>query len=239
VTPTECVRAFDLAGNPSRAGFPYHIRKRAFEKDIIRISDRFLRWKMPEFPGEGSGDAPMVQKFLRVNREVRQESFEILTRVGAETEHELYWEGAFLRLPRSSRKAGFADFRSYLYEGETIDNQVHQGIDLASVSHSPVPAANTGRIAFVGAIGIYGKTVVIDHGFGLLSTYSHLSGFEVKKGQMVSRGEIIGRTGTTGLAGGDHLHFGMLIHDTFVSPVEWWDAAWIKNNVTTKMDALR
>jgi murein DD-endopeptidase MepM/ murein hydrolase activator NlpD len=88
-------------------------------------------------------------------------------------------------------------------------------------------------------MGIYGKTVVIDHGFGLFSTYSHLSAIDVQKGQMVSKGDVIGRTGSTGLAGGDHLHFGIIVHNTFVNPVEWWDASWIKNNITTKIETIK
>ncbi|MCP4215581.1 MAG: M23 family metallopeptidase, partial [bacterium] len=104
--------------------------------------------------------------------------------------------------------------------------------------HAPVPAANKGKVVFSGIIGIFGKTVMIDHGFGLFSTYSHLSAFDVKPGQIVSKGEIIGKTGITGLAGGDHLHFGMMVHDTFVNPVEWWDAGWIKNNITDKIKKI-
>jgi murein DD-endopeptidase MepM/ murein hydrolase activator NlpD len=112
------------------------------------------------------------------------------------------------------------------------------GIDLASVAQSPVSASNTGKIIFAEGLGIYGKTVIIDHGFGLFSMYSHLSSFTVKKDQMVSKGEIIGRTGVTGLAGGDHLHFGILVHNTFVNPIEWWDESWIKNNISDKIKAV-
>jgi murein DD-endopeptidase MepM/ murein hydrolase activator NlpD len=115
-----------------------------------------------------------------------------------------------------------------------VDHQVHLGIDLASTAHSPIPAANGGRVAFAQELGIYGKTIVIDHGLGLFSLYGHLSRMGVAKDQMVSKGEIIGSTGSTGLAGGDHLHFSMLVHDTFVNPVEWWDPAWIKNNISEK-----
>jgi len=143
-----------------------------------------------------------------------------------------------LRLPNSARKASFADHRSYKYNGRVIDQQVHLGIDLASVAHSPVPAANSGKVVFTGDLGIYGKIVVIDHGFGLFSSYSHLSAFEVKQGQVVRKGDVVGRTGSTGLAGGDHLHFGMLVHNTIVEPVEWWDAAWIKNNISGKIKAI-
>ena len=113
------------------------------------------------------------------------------------------------------------------------------GIDLASTANSPVPAANAGRIAFTGSIGIYGRTVIIDHGLGLFSLYSHLSHIAVSESQMVEKGEIIGRSGMTGLAGGDHLHYGMLIHDTFVNPIEWWDASWIANNVSARFEAFQ
>jgi len=51
----------------------------------------------------------------------------------------------------------------------------------------------------------------------------------------VKKGDIIGNTGTTGLAGGDHLHFSMLVHGTFVNPKEWWDPHWIKDNITAKL----
>ncbi|HDY70889.1 MAG TPA: M23 family metallopeptidase, partial [Nitrospirae bacterium] len=53
----------------------------------------------------------------------------------------------------------------------------------------------------------------------------------VKEGQKVGKGEIIGRTGSTGLAGGDHLHFGILIQGIEVSPLYWWDPVWVKNNI--------
>ncbi|MBL0701410.1 MAG: M23 family metallopeptidase [Desulfosarcina sp.] len=130
------------------------------------------------------------------------------------------------------------DRRSYKYNGEIIDHQVHLGIDLASIAHSPVPASNKGRVAFTGSIGIYGKTVIIDHGFDLFSMYSHLSSIAVKKDQILLKGEILGRTGTTGLAGGDHLHFSILVNNIFVNPLEWWDRVWIKNNISSKLDAI-
>jgi murein DD-endopeptidase MepM/ murein hydrolase activator NlpD len=178
-------------------------------------------------------------KFLKFNREVRQDNFKQLLRIVENTDKKLYWKGTFLRLPKSARKAGFADHRRYKYKGHIIDRQIHMGVDLASVAHSPVSASNTGKVAFAEYMGIYGKTVIIDHGFGLFSMYSHLSDFNIKKGQIVSKGEIIGRTGTTGLAGGDHLHFGMLVHNTFINPVEWWDASWIKNNISGKINTVK
>ena len=234
------VSATDVAGNGSRAGFPHYIKRKVFKKDVLEISDRFLNWKMAEFDVDISPDSqtPMMDKFLKVNRQVRIDNFKQLLNIVQNTDKKLYWKGAFLRLPNSARRAGFADHRIYKYKGHIIDRQTHMGIDLASVAQSPVFASNTGKVIFADVLGIYGKTVIIDHGFRLFSMYSHLSSFNVKKGQMVPKGEIIGRTGVTGLAGGDHLHFGMLVHNTFVNPVEWWDASWIKNNISDKIDEL-
>jgi len=234
------INAVDAAGNTAQSGFPHHVRKRSFKKDVIALSDSFLNWKMPEFevPGEQNADLPILEKFLKVNRDLRQASYQEVIKETGKTEPELFWEGSFLRLPNSARQAGFADHRSYNYKGRAIDRQVHMGVDLASTAHSPVPAANTGKVAFVGDLGIYGRTVILDHGFGLFSMYSHLSGTDVQHGEMVQRGKTIGNTGVTGLAGGDHLHFGMLIQHTFVDPIEWWDGAWIKNNISDKIRSV-
>jgi murein DD-endopeptidase MepM/ murein hydrolase activator NlpD len=234
------VKATDYAGNGGRTGFPHYFKRKAFKKDVINISDRFLNWKMPEFDVKTPLDskAPMVDKFLKVNRDIRKANYRQLTRLLVKTDNVIYWDGPFGRLPKSARRAGFADHRKYTYKGPVIDEQVHLGIDLASLAHSPVPASNKGKVVFAGPMGIYGKTVVLDHGFGLFSMYAHLSAVNVSEGQIVAKGEIIGRTGSTGMAGGDHLHFAMLVHDTFVNPVEWWDAAWIKNNITSKIEGL-
>ena len=234
------VKATDYAGNGGRTGFPHYFKRKAFKKDVIKISDRFLNWKLPEFDVKTPLDSktPMVDKFLKVNRDIRKANYRQLQQLLIKTDNIMYWDGPFGRLPQSARRAGFADHRKYKYKGPVIDKQVHLGIDLASVAHSPVPASNKGKVVFADSLGIYGKTVVLDHGFGLFSMYAHLSTVNVSEGQIVAKDKIIGRTGSTGMAGGDHLHYAMLVHDTFVNPVEWWDAAWIKNNITTKIDAV-
>ena len=119
-----------------------------------------------------------------------------------------------------------------------MDEQTHMGVDLASLANSEVQTANQGRVIFAGDLGIYGLTVVLDHGQGVASIYSHLSKIDVRLDQMVPKGQSIGVTGQTGLAGGDHLHFGIMINGHFVNPIEWWDPHWIQDNVSKKLAAL-
>jgi murein DD-endopeptidase MepM/ murein hydrolase activator NlpD len=235
------VQAVDRADNSANAGINHYIRRKVFKKDTINISDQFLSWKVPEFSADLANiSAPtLVDKFLVINRDFRKTDAEKIRELCQKTDPVLYWKGPFLRLPRSAPQAGFADQRTYRYNGREIDHQVHMGVDLASTEHSPVPAANSGVVVFAEPLGIYGRTVIIDHGFGLFSMYSHLNQISVKVGQKLSQGDILGHTGTTGLAGGDHLHFAVLIDGTFVDPREWWDGAWIKNNISAKIGEVK
>jgi murein DD-endopeptidase MepM/ murein hydrolase activator NlpD len=232
--------AVDVAGNRSKAGFYSHIQKKRFKTDTISITDGFLDRKMPEFDVVDAGGETLspVEQFLKVNGVVRKENFETILEIISRSDPVLYWQGKFDRLSGSATRATFAEARDYIYSGKKIDHQTHLGIDLASVANAPVPAANAGRVAFAGRIGIYGNTVIIDHGFGLFSLYSHLSSMSVTEEQILDKGNIIGRTGTTGMAGGDHLHFSILVHNTFVNPIEWWDGVWIENNITSKLAGI-
>jgi hypothetical protein len=237
---TVMLQASDHAGNTSKAGFSLGIRKKIFKKDTITISDDFLNRKMPEFDlGPGSENLSPVEKFIKVNRDIRKASYEKVSALANQTENVLYWEDIFLRFPNSSPMAGFAETRDYLYNGQKIDQQTHMGIDLASTIHAPVPAGNRGKVAFAETLGIYGRTVVLDHGFGLMSMYSHLSRIDVKPGDKLEKGDILGATGTTGMAGGDHLHYAMMVYTTYVNPTEWWDPHWIRDNITAKIKSVQ
>ena len=231
--------ATDFAGNQTTMGFHCRIRSKAFRKDVLDISDAFIRDRMvPLLAAEGGSESDLEKVFLAVNRDMREANYETLTGLGQQTVPEMMWEGPFLRLPKAANRAQFADHRVYRYKGAVVDRQVHLGADLASIQHSPVPAANNGRVVFADKVGIYGNAVVIDHGFGLFSLYAHLSSIGVETGARVNKNDTIGKTGVTGLAVGDHLHFGMMVNDTFVNPVEWWDSHWINDNILTKLKLL-
>lgn len=232
--------ARDRAGNEGQSGLPYHIQNRRFPSDTLSISENFLRQVLPEFhsvsglPVEGS----RLEQFMFLNKTLRGINNETLLSVHNHSDNTMYWQGAFSALPRAQRRGNFADQRTYLHNGQIIDREVHLGVDLASLKHSPVPAGNEGKVVFAQWEGIYGNTVIIDHGFNLLSLYAHLSSIDVNVDEFVSTGDIIGQTGTTGLAAGDHLHFSMMVGNIFVNPYEWWDAAWIKNNITGKIEEV-
>jgi murein DD-endopeptidase MepM/ murein hydrolase activator NlpD len=241
-TDTElAVTATDPAGNSTRAGFYYRIRKKRFRKDVINISDGFLKSKLPEFSSRLSGlaGAPKVDQFLEINRNLRRANYQIIQSITRQSQSAMLWKGKFVRLPNAAPRAGFGDRRSYKYKGREIDKQRHLGVDLASLANSTVPVGNSGVVVYADYLGIYGNSVIVDHGFGLFSMYSHLSQIAVNKGDTLAKGDNIGRTGVTGLAGGDHLHFSILVNDTFVNPIEWWDAKWIRHNITDKLKDVR
>ena len=112
---------------------------------------------------------------------------------------------------------------------------MHLGFDLAVVSHTPVEAANSGRVVFADYLGIFGNAIILDHGFGLQTLYANLNSFRVKPGDKVAKGQVIAESDSTGLAGGDHLHFTTLLDGVEVNPVEWWDKLWIDKHIMAKL----
>jgi murein DD-endopeptidase MepM/ murein hydrolase activator NlpD len=231
------VKAWDIAGNEGTGGMAYRVFPRKKVRDTINITDRFLQRKIPGFASSYPEIAApsLLDTFLKVNSLLREKNNKFLLSLCGLSAPEILWKGAFKRFP-GARKAGFADERHYFYKGKEIDQAFHMGVDIASTMHAPVPAANAGKVVFCSDNGIYGNTVVIDHGMGLMSLYAHLNQINVTKGEDVKKGQIIGRTDSTGLAGGDHLHFGMMLAGVFINPVEWWDARWIRDHITYNLD---
>jgi murein DD-endopeptidase MepM/ murein hydrolase activator NlpD len=180
----------------------------------------------PEVADQGN----LLRNYLWINRELRKKNAETLKDLGKKSEPKFLWNQPFLPMPNAKITAAFAQRRTYIYDGKPIDQEDHLGFDMASVTHDAVPASNSGKVVLARFFGIYGNAVVIDHGYGLQSLYGHLSSIGVKEGDMVQRGQELGRSGQTGLAGGDHLHFTMLLQGLAVTPVEWWDPHWIQGN---------
>jgi murein DD-endopeptidase MepM/ murein hydrolase activator NlpD len=227
--------AVDLADNERQAGIYYRANNQQFRQRQINITDNFLDMTLPEFIHQvPSFDTPL-ETFLYINQELRKQNRAAVAALATETANEPQWEGAFLRQPRAAPLSLYADHRTYLYNGREIDRTVHLGYDLASTVQAEIITANTGKVVFSDFLGIYGLCIVIDHGIGIQTLYAHLSQSQVEVGQQVSRGDVIARSGVTGLAGGDHLHFEVLVNGIPVQPIEWWDANWQHNNIDSKL----
>jgi murein DD-endopeptidase MepM/ murein hydrolase activator NlpD len=219
---------WDKAGNLTSRNLSLNRLAQRFKQDKLHLPDSFLESKMPEFEKDFPGQMSHLERFIKVNRQLRTLNRDALYDLALDTAPSALWKGTFLRMPRAATKATFGDRRTYIHQDKEVDNQIHLGVDLASVRHDNVPAANAGRVVFAGVMGIYGQVVIIDHGLGLQSLYGHLSEMHVDKGETVTRGQIVGKTGVSGLAGGDHLHFGIIVGGVPVNPIEWWDKNWLK-----------
>jgi len=233
--------ARDDAGNESQASFNYKVFPKKFHSDTFDLEKlsggHFLEnvvppimSQTPELRDQGS----LIKNFLLINGPLRQEDAQKLVAFSQRTAPRFLWKGTFLRLPGKT-EASFADYRTYMYGGQAVDHQTHLGFDLAGSEHMPVRAANDGVVVFAGFFGIYGNAVVIDHGCGIQTLYGHLSSIEIKEGDAVKNEQEIGRSGQTGLAGGDHLHFTILLDGIPVNPVEWWDPHWIHDRIMAKL----
>jgi murein DD-endopeptidase MepM/ murein hydrolase activator NlpD len=229
--------AEDGAGNKAFSSIPFHIRKKNFRSDKMYISKDFLDRKMPEFQQiyDTLQDKSLIETFSYVNKTIREDNLRTIQSICRNTQPKQLWDGAFLRMKNAKTMALFGDKRIYYYGGKEISKSIHLGVDLASTRNAPVEASNSGIVVFTGYLGIYGNSIIIDHGLGLFSLYAHLGAIDIKEGDTVSKGQRIGRTDTSGLAGGDHLHFSIIVSGRFVDPKEWWDPHWIKDNISRKM----
>jgi murein DD-endopeptidase MepM/ murein hydrolase activator NlpD len=200
------VVAEDEAGNRSEASWPLVVKPRALPEANVTLSQRFLERVLPRFASD---------------------TREIL----AQPDPAPRFDGALEQLHNSKVTSRFGERRAYFLDGRKVSQAIHYGYDLASTAAAPITAADAGRVAFANELGIYGNCVLIDHGLGLSTLYGHLSRLDVQAGDSVEKGQRLGLSGDTGLAGGDHLHFSVLVGDSYVDPIEWWDASWVRSHV--------
>jgi murein DD-endopeptidase MepM/ murein hydrolase activator NlpD len=234
--------ARDEAGNTARADFDFRVTPKPFKHSRIDLDDKFLNRVVPAILAGTNDVSPQgdtLAKFLVINGELRRKNAAKIASFASQTSPEMLWRGiVFHPFTNSAVESAFADQRTYIYQGKEVDKQTHLGFDLAKVANSPIVAANRGKVLYADELGIYGNCVIIDHGMGVQSLYGHLSSIAVKPGDMVEKEQELGRSGMTGLAGGDHLHFTMLVNGHMVTPVEWWDQHWIQDRILRKLKAV-
>ena len=221
------------AGAEARGHFRFKLFPKKFRAEDFNLTDQIMTRLVDQIDPSSTGD--LLQRFLKINGPMRQANNQTLANLRLKTEERMLWHGPFVQLGNSKVEAHFADVRTYKYQGKKVDEQVHLGFDLAVTQHTPVVAANDGKVLWAADLGIYGNCIVIDHGYGLQSIYGHLADFTVKAGDTVKKGQQIGKSDSTGLALGDHLHFSMQIDGVQVNPVEWWDEHWIHDRILSKL----
>jgi murein DD-endopeptidase MepM/ murein hydrolase activator NlpD len=234
--------ARDAAGNEVTTPLAHQPTNKKFLQSRIPIDQRFLdrvvpaiASNTPDLKVDTATPGGLLKGFLAINGDLRKKNGETITALAAKSQPKMLWTEAFAQMGNSQVESRFADRRTYFFEDKEIDRQVHLGFDLASVQQAPVLASNAGVVVFADFLGIYGNCVIIDHGLGVQSLYAHLSSIGTKVGDTVTKGQELGRTGATGLAGGDHLHFTILLQGVPVNPVEWWDQHWMDDRVLRKI----
>jgi murein DD-endopeptidase MepM/ murein hydrolase activator NlpD len=234
------VVARDGAGNEAVATFWSKVFPKKFRSREIQLDESFLQKVVPEVMSHSPNiqdQGELLKTFLEINNKLRQANHHQIIDFCKKSPPRFLWDGAFLQLSNSQVESLFADHRTYVYHGKEVDRQDHVGFDLSVTQQYPVEASNSGTVIYADYFGIYGNTVLIDHGYGLISLYGHLSSIGVQVGQSVKKKDVIGRSGSTGLAGGDHLHFGFFLQGVPVNPTEWWDGKWIKDHVLDRIKA--
>jgi murein DD-endopeptidase MepM/ murein hydrolase activator NlpD len=231
------VYASNGAGNdvttPLTVQFPKNEQPHYTVHDL-QLNDRFIQKVVGELDPNGSGDP--VTRFVKINNEMRRANNKTLSDLRLKTADKFLWSQPFARQAHSQAEANFADVRNYIYQGKKIDQQVHLGYDLAVTQNVGVEASNDGRIVYAAPLGIYGNCIVVDHGYGLQTIYGHMSRIDVHEGDMVKRGQVMGLSGMTGMAGGDHIHFAMQLDGVQIDPKEWWDGHWIKDHIARRVE---
>jgi murein DD-endopeptidase MepM/ murein hydrolase activator NlpD len=232
--------ARDAAGNRSDLTLRCRIEPRTFEERTLALDEDYLGRKVPEIEHaarlRARGD--LLERYLRLNRDLRQRNEERIRELTTASEPQPLWDGRFHIPPHTAMTASFANRRAYTYRGAVVDRQTHLGIDLAAPEGSPIEAVQRGVVVYAGDLGIYGGTVVLDHGLGIFSLYGHLGAIAVRPGEPVMAGQYLGQMGQTGLASGPHLHFSIMVHGVHVDPTEWLNPAWLGRYINPKLALL-
>lgn len=231
--------AIDKAKNKRTADIPFYLKDKAYKVSWIQASDKFIDGKITDLASSDPEYANIddrIERFVAINETMRLKNEDLIHNLSKVISSDILekWKiTKFYPLRNGQKVASYGDERHYYYKNKNnkISHSYHVGYDLASTKMATIKTSNSGRVVFAGANGIYGNMPMIDHGLGLYSLYGHCSQILVNEGDEVEAGENIAKTGVSGLALGDHLHFGLLVQGIEVRPVEWFDQSWIRKNV--------
>jgi murein DD-endopeptidase MepM/ murein hydrolase activator NlpD len=231
------VVAVDDAGNMTKSYIPLYLKNKTYRLSKITLSDKFLNGKIAELAeqfDETQGIEAPLERFKIINEDVRAKNEKLIHKLTSDVPTEMISDFKIKKmypLKNGQVVAYFGDHRKYYYKGKFISEAYHLGLDMASHAMAPIKTQNGGSVVFADYNGLYGNSPIISHGLGLYTLYGHCSSVEVVAGDEVAPNSVNAKTGKTGYAMGDHLHFGVLIQGIEVRPQEWMDKQWIKLNI--------
>jgi len=236
--------AKDEAGNVSKARLGFFLKSRKYRTSYLQAKDRFINGKiadLAEDEPELTQNLSPTEKLKFINETYRTINDALIKEITSKVDHnrvESFDIRPFYPLKNGKVVGSFGDHRYYWYKDKSnvISESYHLGIDLASIRMDDILISNPGVVVFANYNGIYGNMLSVYHGLGLYTIYGHCSTLLKKRGDLVQAGEPGAKTGATGLALGDHLHFSTLVQGIFVRPAEWMDKKWIQANIIDVID---
>lgn len=230
--------ATDKADNKTITKVPFYIQKKIIKNDKIVVSEKFIKNVSASVLEQSFEQIPdnLEEIFIYSNSVLREKNVKTIDQTilnnSSNSMVDSFNIQTFKRLRGSKTVAGYGDKRHYYLNGKKINEAWHLGIDWASVKKAPVRVSNDGIVIFKSYLGLYGNSIIVDHGMGLATLYAHTSSQQVEVGEAVSANAKIAHTGASGAVFGDHLHFGVLVQGVEVNPIEWMDRNWIKLRIT-------
>jgi len=246
------VFARDAVGNMTTVPVNYRLMRSSSRERTVEISPDVLTTKIDalyeqyvgreaKLRGEdgaktvpSTSDEERIERFKKVNEQYRQLLGRALKPIFSKPKSDRYWQDAFARFSSRS-EIGFGDRVLYRYQGANVGELTQTSTFSPVALNTPIRASNGGVIIFSDDLGPYGKTVIIDHGFGLTTLYAQLSAMSRLEGDRVERGDVIGTAGESGLASTPGLEFEIRVHGVPVRPIEWWDQNWINDHILLKL----
>ncbi len=233
------VVAEDMAGNKRVVNIPYYIVSKKYKTSWIKATDKFIDGKISDLAESNPQYALIedrIEKLKAINEDMRKANEKVIHDLASKVPKGIVDEWhikPFYPLRNGKKVASFGDHRHYYYKDKSneISQSYHVGLDMASTKMATIISSNAGKVVFTENNGIYGNMPMISHGMGLYTIYGHCSTILVQRDAEIDAGTPIAKTGMTGLALGDHLHFGVLVQGIEVRPEEWMDKRWIHNNI--------
>jgi murein DD-endopeptidase MepM/ murein hydrolase activator NlpD len=185
-----------IAAGEARSTYPLVVKPHRFPTRNLTVDPAFV--------------TPPPDMLPRIENEARE-----LNRIWGESARARLWDGAFVRPVPDPANSVFGTRR--VFNGQP--RSPHGGADFLSASGTPVKAPGGGRVVLAGSLYYTGGTVIIDHGLGLFSMLAHLSAVDVKAGDAVQAGDIVGNVGATGRVTGPHLHWAVRANGARVDPL--------------------